>query len=127
MTAVLALVALPFRAALWVFRHPRLLVLVVVVLFAVMGIRTCGTAFGGTLTATPTEPYQKVAPSRADAPYILATSTRMYYVTRYSDDGRVITLQDYYTYDRKKWVHQTTPLLVDRRYYGEVKIHVRAD
>jgi len=126
MAVVLAVVTIPFRAVLWVFRHPRLLVLAVVVVFAVMGLRACGAAFG-TSTATPTEPYQEVAPPREKAPYVLATSTRVYYVTRYSDDGHVITLHDYYTYDWKKWARQSSPLRIDRTYYGEVRLHVRTD
>ena len=126
MVTVLALVAIPFRAVLWVLRHPRLLVLAVVVVFAVMGLRTCGAAFV-TSTAAPTEPYQEVAPPREEAPYVLATSTRVYYVTRYSDDGQVVTLHEYYTYDKKKWVGQTIPLRIDRAYYGEVRLHVRTE
>jgi len=126
MVTVLAVVTIPFRAVLWVFRHPRLLVLAVVVVFAVMGLRACGAALG-TSTATPTEPYQEVAPPREETPYVLATSTRVFYVTRYSDDGQVVTLHDYYTYDRKKWVRQSRPLRIDRAYYGEVRLHVRTE
>ena len=68
---------------------------------------------------------QAAAPTVAEAPYLLQTSSRLYYVVDYKDDNRVITLSSYYYYDKEKWALSEAPLDIDRKYYGAVNLVVR--
>lgn len=74
------------------------------------------------------EKYQQIAPDRIKAPYVLQTITRVYYVSSFKEDSTTYTLQEYYTYDAKKWKFQDTPLPIEKKQYGqEVKLYVRKD
>lgn len=123
---VLAIIALPLRVAWYIIRRPRLLILFGVVVASVVVLRACagGSATNNTQVVEQ-ERYIEIAPSVADAPYIISTASRVYYVRSYTDSGQVINLDQYYTYDRKKWVSQTIPLLLDKACFGEVRITIR--
>ncbi len=102
-----------------IFKSKVLLIGVIAGIVILVGI---SMANGNKAKASPATPqYISVAPSVKVAPYVLATSSRSYYVTKYTDDGKVITLTDWYSYDAKKWVRSTKPFQIDRQVYGEVK------
>ncbi len=58
--------------------------------------------------------YVKVSVAYKDAPYILQTPDRGYYVATFRDDGEFLTLTDYYFYDKDKWEYSDSPLPFDR-------------
>lgn len=111
--------AFPVRVVVTLFKHPRYLILVAVIVFAIMGIKACNTAFADNPTVELPE-YQKSAPE--DGLDVIQTSSRMYYARDYTDDGKVITLNEYYTYDSDKWQKSSVPLPLDRDIYGEIKV-----
>jgi hypothetical protein len=69
--------------------------------------------------------YQEKAPDISLAPKVVRTESRIYYVAALSDDGQVLTLHDYYTYDKKKWQYSDRDLPLDRKYYGRIVIYNR--
>lgn len=129
MAIAIAIITLPLRLAWGIIKHPKVLILLAIVIFAFIGIKACNNAFNQPTAAATTQPakYQEIAPSKAQAPYVLATNTRVYYVSRYTDNQQVITLQEYFVYDKKGWKLQTQPLAIDRKYYGEVRLYERKD
>lgn len=68
--------------------------------------------------------YQKIAPDISNAPRVVQTSSRIYYVSSIADDGVNLTLYKYYTYD-KKWNYYDKPLVLSRNIYGTIKIYQR--
>lgn len=129
MAIFITILALPFRMLIYMFKHPRLLVLVGIGVFVIIGIRACNNVFNPGADTTVAQPaaYQDIAPDEERAPYVLSTATRIYYVSHYNDDNRFITLEEYYTYDQKEWAYHGRPLRIDRRYYGEVTLYERKD
>lgn len=65
--------------------------------------------------------YQQLAPPVQDAPYVLQTSSRAYYVATYKDTAEALILTSYYFYDKKKWELSDIPLPLDKSIYGELK------
>jgi hypothetical protein len=128
MAIVGKLLLFPFKILGWLFRHPRILILLVVIAFIFFGVRACTSTFNkSTGTATAVElpkvaEYQTIAPSTKQAPYVVSTGTRIYYVAKYTDNKQLITLQQYFTFDKNTWQVHKTPLLLDRKYYGEITI-----
>lgn len=100
-----------------------MLILAVILVFIVLGYNTCNRVFDKDKAEVPD--YIQVAPVAQTAPYVLQTDSRVYYIVKYTDDGKVITLTDYYTYDKKKWEHQTKTLLIDRQYYAYINLQKR--
>jgi len=66
--------------------------------------------------------YQTVAPAIKQAPYVVTTGTRIYYVNKFLDKNNVVTLQQYYIYDKNTWQMKSKPLDLDRKYYGQITI-----
>jgi hypothetical protein len=58
--------------------------------------------------------YQQIAPDIIQAPYVVTTPSRIYYVSRFVDDGRMVTLTKFYEYNKKKWQEGKLPLPLDR-------------
>jgi hypothetical protein len=125
---IIWIVTLPFRVlfkvARWFVSHPKMLIIGALAVFAVMGVQACNHAFNGDSDAA-VEYYQDIAPSVKDAPYVLSTSSRIYYVADYSIDGDVILLKTYYTYDAEKWQKCSLPLPIDKNTFGEYRLYER--
>jgi len=69
--------------------------------------------------------YQQKAPDISQAPRVVQTTSRIYYVATFKDTGTVVILYDYFTYSKNKWVFTNKHLVMDRKYYGEIKIYNR--
>lgn len=135
----MALLALPFKAIGWLFKHPKLLIIVVIVIFVIIGIQACNNTFSKSNSVSSAVPvYIKNAPPADKAPYVLQTDSRMYYVYKYLDSKQAVwngqslvsgitNLTDYYTYDKKKWIHQTSLLQIDKQYYKYVNLIPRKE
>ena len=117
-------VKLPIMAIMYLFRHRILLVALVAGVVFIFVARSCGGSGDETGTINVPE-YQKSAPSVEKAPYVVATRSRMYYVEEYTDEADVVTLVKYYIYNDKKWGFSKTPLPLDRKTYGEIRIYER--
>jgi hypothetical protein len=120
---LILLVKLPFRIAVYLFHHKALLVLTGVLILGIFAWRTCSNVGNQATTTLPS--YQQIAPTVDKAPYVIATSSRMYYVTDYTEDKGLITLKKYYLYDKKAWKFMTTPLVLDKKVYGDIRIYER--
>ena len=120
----MAVILIPFRIIGWLFKHPRMLVVIALGVGIIFAVRTCACSN----TSASQEKYQQTEPSRIDAPYVLPTLTRVYYVKSYTQTDSTYLLQEYYTYDSKKWKLQKTTIPVPRYQFGkEVKMYVRQD
>jgi hypothetical protein len=120
MIYVLAFIIAPFKFILSLFksRIGVLLVIVIVVVFIVIP--------SVSKPKTDTErPYNQNLPTAKAAPTLVETSSRAYYVQKYTDDGKVIILEVFYLYDQNQWVKSKTPLPIDRSVYGTVRVTKR--
>lgn len=54
--------------------------------------------------------YQTIAPSKAIAPQVAVTPSRVYYVVASHEEGKYRILTDYYDYNQKSWEHKIIPL-----------------
>lgn len=116
--------ALPVRLVTGLFKHPKMLIILVIVVIAFVSFNRCSGP-GDTSQQVTIPEYQKIAPNVKDAPYVVRTSSRVYYVKAYDDSEGVLTLYEYYTYDNKKWQMQDFDLPIDRKYYGEILVYER--
>ena len=99
-----------------------------VIIFTVIavGILVIGGKMGSNDPQQVAVPYyQQIAPSSQDAPYVLQTSSRAYYVVSYNEIGDIVELTDYYYFNEKEWERAETSLPLDRRYYGNIQITKR--
>lgn len=117
---VAALVIIFFRWLGRIFRS-RPGIAIVIILGVIIFINSRNAS-----SATPVAVYNENMPSVKAAPTLVQTSSRLYYVQKYTDDGKVLILQVFYAYD-KKWVKYTTPLPIDRGVYGEVTVTARTN
>ena len=133
MEVLASIVKIPFKIFGFLFKHPRLLVIVVAAVFILFGISTCSHVFSGSksktaITATKEDagPFDATAPPEAKAPYCLYTNTRYYYVTRYSTAKDSITLTEFWSYENKKWVKQAKPLTFNKSSFPNSKLVQRS-
>lgn len=122
---LILLVKAPFKIAVYLFHHKALLVLLVIGIGGVFAWRACSNIGHSTTTTVPIPSYQEIAPGVDKAPYVIATTSRVYYVTDYTEDKELITLKKYYIYDKKAWKLMTTPLILDKKAYGDIRIYER--
>jgi hypothetical protein len=98
------------------------------VIMAFFGIRACQSGTETQASNKQTKQpaiYQETAPDIKSAPYVVTTSSRIYYVQQYSGSEQLLTLNRYYTYLGKEWIYKTEPLVLNHIYYGSIKIHER--
>ena len=69
--------------------------------------------------------YQQIAPDISKAPYAIATTSRVYYAQNVGDNGKTVTLINFYTYDKKGWQLTQASLPLNRDLYGDIKIYKR--
>ena len=123
--AIITLVLLGIYVILGSIRQHRLLFNKFVVIVAVIAIGIL--VLQGSLSKNDPQqveipPYQKIAPSVQQAPYVVQTSSRAYYVTTFKDSEDVLLLINYYFYSRKNWELADIPLPLDRSIYGNLKV-----
>jgi N-acetylneuraminic acid mutarotase len=114
----------PFLLLGYLFKNKILLL----VLIAIAGIIFFQTTIKNKQALQVQIPvYQQQAPTYAQAPRALPTSSRLYYVSTYKDTGEVLILTQYYYYDsnKKGWQMSNTPLPLDKELYGDLKIYER--
>jgi len=58
--------------------------------------------------------YQQIAPNTVDAPYMLITDTRTYYVSEWYENERYFTLQRFWYFDKDEWEQGVIPLKFDK-------------
>jgi len=112
-----------------IFKH-RLFItkLTIIPLIIAVGILVISNQFGSDEVEYPggnVQYYQKVEPPFEEAPLVVQTSSRIYYVATLIDEGDILTLTDYYYFDKKKWVYSDVPLPLDRNTYGNMKVYNR--
>lgn len=123
MTALATILAMPIVFVRWLLTHPKALVALAFVFVAVLMLRNCAGETPPALVGN--SEFLKVAPSIKEAPYILHTSSRAYYVVEYQKADGYVLLVEYYTYDKKRWDRKTFPLKISEQYYGEVLLSER--
>ena len=127
--AIIALVLLGIYIIFGSLRQHKLLINKFVVVVAVLAIGVLilqGSFSSNDSQQTKTPQLQKVAPSVQQAPYVLQTSSRAYYVATYQDTENVVILTSFYYYDKKVWELSNIPLPLDRSIYGNIKIIKRS-
>lgn len=116
------------RVIKYIFTHKILLIIlaILIVVLIVIPKLQCNSSPTNT-QSKPLLEYQKSAPPITDAPYILETTSRIYYVIRYKDDGLIISLEPYayYVFSNNQWLLSPAPLLINRDVYGPVRLSTR--
>lgn len=128
MAVVGTILLFPFRIIGWIFKHPRYLIILIALVGAVFFFRTCSKTFGGTTNTTITKvpSYLSIEPTIDQAPYVVETGTRIYYVKKYIDNGQILTMQQYYTYDKDTWQFSNKSLALNRNVYGLITLTKRS-
>ena len=104
----------------------KVLLIIVVVAFVALFVISSVTAQIRENNPQPTIPeYQKVAPTKAEAPTVVATGSRVYYVSDFTQDEEGVTLLTFFVYNEKEWEKRTVPLRIDRNSYGIIKVYPR--
>ena len=128
MMTLLAIIVLIIKSPViivgYFFKHKAFLVVVVIIVGAVFLIGYFNKQTSQLNIAV--ESYQRIAPSIQQAPRVVQTNSRVYYVATMSDDGQVLTLTNYYVYDKNEWQNVSLPLPLDRDIFGEIKIYNRS-
>ncbi len=126
--AIIVLVVLGLFVVIGSIRQRKLLVnkfVIIVALIAIGIISLSNTLAGSTPQKLETQYYQRIAPSVQDAPYIVPTSSRAYYVSTFNETTKGIVLTCYYYYNQKKWERSTIPLPLDKTLYGNLQVYKR--
>ena len=97
------------------------------ILIAVVVVVILISSQQGAKATAPVEPYNKNVPGVNQAPTIIQTTSRIYYVKDYTDDGKVLMLQNFYYYDKDRWLKNKTELPIDRAVYKEIRIAPRSN
>lgn len=121
--AILIIVILGLYVIVGSIRQKKILLnkFVVVLGIIAVGLLLLNGAFNkGDAQQVKPEYYQEIAPNVEDAPYIVQTSSRAYYVATYLDSPQYLTLTYYYYYDRKHWQESDIALPLDKKVYGEL-------
>lgn len=125
MEALATILAAPVRFCRWLITHPKAFIGLAFLFVALLMLRNCAT--GPQSASVETPEYQTIAPTIKEAPYIVQTSSRVYYVVEYENTGGGLTLLEYFTYDKKEWQKQTFPLTLSEQYYGKVVLNERKE
>lgn len=125
MDYVIAILKLPFRALGFIVKHPRLIIPVGIVVFIIFGVITCSNTF-----SSKTAPVPQIAkaqpPAITAAPYVLRTSSRTYYVNKYTTTDTVFSLIDYWDYNKSAWEKGAAKIDMQRKYHKGAKLYDRS-
>ena len=115
----------PLFLVSFLFKSKILLIVVIIALVAFFGISSIISTMKERNPAPPIPEYQQVAPTKIEAPTVVATGSRVYYVSDFTQDEEGVTLLSFYVYDKEVWEQRATPLRIDRNSYGKIKIYPR--
>jgi hypothetical protein len=65
---------------------------------------------------------QETPPSAVEAPWLVETSSRIYYASKYSLQDGQPAINGYWTLDDKKFTYHNDILVLDKALYGVVKV-----
>lgn len=88
---------------------------VIILALIAIGIIYLTNLFGGNNPNQASNQIQAKAPPVTEAPYLLQTSSRAYYVAAFKDDPQYLTMTVFYFYDKKKWQRSDIPLPIDKK------------
>ena len=127
MDYVEAAVKCAFLLVTYPFRHPKLLLVGVIIVFAFIGIHACSVLTRPkTSTGQPVPAYALNVPPISEAPYMVQTQTRIYFVQSYSGTPTTtLTLNRFYSWDGKTWRLQTVPLTLVPKFIGPLRLYTR--
>jgi hypothetical protein len=111
----------------WLLKHRMALIVIVILIVGFAAYRTINKPKPDTLSTIQIPYYQQIEPPLSNASQVIQTVSpdRVYYVASYTDDGRVVTLNKYYFYNKKRWEQGTYPLPLDKNNYKEIRIYNR--
>lgn len=113
----------------WFLKHPRVLIPIALVIVGVVGYRSCNQAPAQKPGVSQTlSVQQQKAPPVADAPTVLQTLSRVYYVVKYTQPTPTkVILYRWYEWSRNKWVLQNSKEGVpfDKAVTGDFRIFQR--
>ena len=114
--AIIILVVVGLGVILGSIRKRKLLINkgVLILIAIAMGILYFNGAFSDKPLEARASAYQNTAPSISQAPYLLDTPSRAYYVVSHYENEHWLVLTEYYSYDRKKWEKSESPLAFDK-------------
>lgn len=115
----------PFLLFGALLKNKLLLIIVVIAFVAFIGISSITAKMKANDPIPPIPEYQKTAPTIAEAPTVIATGSRVYYVLDFIQDEEGVTLLTFFVYNEKEWEKRTAPLRIDRNSYGIIKVYPR--
>jgi hypothetical protein len=113
----------------WLFKHPKSLILVALVVGGLVGYRACNSPTAGKPGTTVTlSPAQQKAPTLQQATYALQTYSRVYYLNTFTkvSESKVI-LYKWYEWTGREWKYQSSTVGVpfDKAVTGDFKLFKR--
>ena len=109
----------------FLFKSKVLLIVVIVGLIAFFAISSITATIREKNPTIPIPEYQQIAPTKIEAPTVVATGSRVYYVADYTKDEEGVTLLTFYVFNEEIWEKRTSPLRIDRNSYGIIKVYPR--
>lgn len=112
----------------WVFKHPKILILVAIAVAALIGYQACNRGPRTTPSGQQISEAQAKAPTVQEAPDVLQTYSRIYYLSQWhkvSDDE--VILYSWYEWNGKKWTlqHSDVGVTFDKRTQGDFRLYKR--
>lgn len=98
---------------------------VIIITVIAIGLIFFSARFGGNDDKQQVEYYQEIAPPITQAPYMLQTPSRAYYIATFDDTESHMVLTYFYFYDKgKKWTSTNMSLFLDKTLpeYSDLKI-----
>jgi len=125
--AVILLVLVGLYVVIGSIRQKKLLINKRVVIIAVVAVALLffSSRFGNDNGDQQVQYYQEIAPSIQNAPYIVSTPSRAYYISTFQEDEAYLTLTCFYYYDKgNKWERSDIPLYLDKSLpeYSNLKV-----
>ncbi len=112
---------------LWVLKHPKALIIIAIACGGLFAYQACSHN-QEPKPNTNTSPAQAKEPSIQDAPAVLQTMSRMYYLVSYQEvnDTKVI-LYKWYEWNGKKWVLRQSDVGVpfEKQTQGDYRLYKR--
>lgn len=106
----LKILLLPVKAVVYIVKHPKLIILVVVLVIGFSVYRNFASKSDSKTQSAEIPSYQKILPNKVNAPRVVQTLSRYYPYSTFQEDPNYLTLTDYYVYDKNSWRHETKPL-----------------
>lgn len=123
---VKAVFILAGRALIWPLKRPKYLIILGVLIGGIVAYQSCNNS-----PEKQNQEYsvqEQKAPAVKLAPYILQTTSRIYYVTKYTQpsDNQVI-MYKWYEWQKNDWVvrYSSEGVMFDREIQGDFRIQQR--